>query len=145
MLATGPRWGAEVAVDKARVVIAYSRANDLFTRHSSNGGVSFGPAVKRLDGDPSCCWIAYPNSLDIVGARVLLEGSRGYGDLQPAIQEWRLLSSDGGATFSKQKVGGKGERVGAWAGPRSAPRIVEAWDDWTRWQGDNHVRFHRQT
>ena len=145
IVATGPRWGTEVAIDKARVVIAYTRANDLFTRNSSNGGASFGAAVKRLDGDPSCCWIAYPNSLDIVGARVLLEGTRGYGDLDPATQEWRLLSSNGGATFSKQKVGGKGERAGAWAGPRSAPQIVEAWDDWTRWQGDNHIRFHRQS
>lgn len=144
-LATDPGWTTAVAIAGSRVVLAYSRNNDLFTRRSTDGGASFGSAVKRLDGEPTCCFIAYPESVDIVGKRVLLLAGKAYGDLDPFVEEWRFRSTDGGASFTKKKVGEQGARMGAWSGSASAPRAVEAWDDWTVFSGDNHVRFHRES
>ncbi len=143
-LASNLGYDINVAIAGSRVVIAYTRANDLFTRRSVDGGATFSTAVKRLNGDSSCCWMAYVQSLDIVGKRVLLEGGRAYGDFDPGVEEWRLTSADGGATFLKTKVGSKGIRSGVWAGAGAWPGIVEAWDDWSDGPGDNHIRFHRQ-
>jgi hypothetical protein len=83
--------------------------------------------------------------VDIVGSKVLLLAGKAYGDLDPFVEEWRFRSSDGGATFTRKKVGEKGTRMGAWSGSASSPRAVEAWDDWTAITGDNHIRFHRES
>lgn len=144
-LASDPGWTTAVAVAGSRVVLAYSRNNDLFTRRSTDGGASFSSPVKRLDGEPTCCFVAYPESVDIVGSRVLLLAGKAYGDLDAFVEEWRFRSTDGGASFTKKKVGEQGARMGAWSGSARAPRAVEAWDDWTDHEGDNHLRFHRES
>jgi hypothetical protein len=144
-VASNPGWTTAVAIAGSRVVLAYSRNNDLFTRRSTNGGASFSSAVKRLDGEPTCCFIAYPESVDIVGSKVLLLAGKAYGDLDPFVEEWRFRSTDGGASFTRKKVGERGTRMGAWSGSANAPRAVEAWDDWTDHEGDNHIRFHRES
>ncbi len=140
-----PDYSVKVAIAGQRVVVAYTRDNDLYTRRSTNGGSSFSGRVKRIDGDATCCFVGYPNSLDIVGARVLLLAGKAYGDVDVYTEQWRFRSADGGATFSRRKVGTKGERMGAYRGSAAAPRIVEAWDDWTDWEGPNRIRFHRES
>lgn len=135
-----------IAVNDQQIVVAYMHANDVVTRRNRfPGSIIWSVAWARLDGDPICCRVAAPFSVALSGSRVLLEAQRTIHDADPIVEEWRLTSGDEGGTFSKIQVGSLGQRAGAFAGTAAAPRMVEAWDDWSAWVGDNHLRFHRQS
>lgn len=146
VMASGVGPETAIGVNDQQIVVAYMRANDVITRRNrSPGSTIWSVPWTRLDGDPICCRIAAPFSLSLTGARVLLEAQRTIHDADPIVEEWRLTSDNEGGTFSKVQVGSLGQRAGAFAGTAAAPRMVEAWDDWSAWAGQNHIRFHRRS
>jgi hypothetical protein len=136
----------EIANSGERIVVAAMRGRDLVVRRSTDDGMTFRPQQTLLLGEDPCCFVAVPNSIDMRGERVLLEGARVYADFGGGVSKQRqFVSEDGGAHWSVVKLGDDGSRVGAWStfggGP---PRIVEAWDDsWA--PAPHHIRFRRQT
>lgn len=124
-IASGVSEASVVAMESARVIVAYRRGTDVYTRLSVNGGSSFATAVRVVDGDAGIGQSAVPESIAIAGSRVLLHVTQ---STTSGYRQWRLESTNGGASYSDDMVGSSGVRRGAFAGTASAPRAAELWD-----------------
>ncbi len=131
-----------VAIDDARVVVAYTQDDDLYTRTSADAGASFSSATLRLDGETASSVLAAAETLSMKGPRVLLNATRlTTGDLV-ASEEWRLRSANAGVSFGSVLAGTGGTRLGVMTGGTRVPRAVEIWDAWTTPGVTGRLRFH---
>lgn len=139
----GPaQYVSAVAIDGARVVVAYTRDDDLYTRTSADAGVSFSSETLRLEGETATSVLAAAETLSMKGSRVLLNATRlTTGDVV-ASEEWRLRSANAGVSFGRILAGTGGTRLGIMTGGTRVPRAVEIWDGWTSPGVLDRLRFH---
>jgi hypothetical protein len=144
LVASGTDGPAVLGISGARVVVAAMVDQDVVVRRSGDGGERFRASQTVLRAETPCCLVAVPNSIDVRAGRVLLEAARVYADAGGGVSlPRRLVSTDGGAHWTKVKLGGDGTRVGAWSGASGTPRLMEAWDN-VAGSEPQQIRFRRQ-
>jgi hypothetical protein len=127
-----------IAVDGSRLGVFYVRQTDVFVRLSSNGGATFGPERRILDGDET----GQPGQPRFWNVDAAIAGSRVVAVSKGLVRGgadvfWRATSNNAGTGWSTVSEAG-GSQV-AFVGTTSAPRICEAWSD-----ASHVVRYRRQ-
>jgi hypothetical protein len=133
-----------LAAHEQRVLIAYVLNGDTYARISTDGGSSFGPRRKLLDGVFGGDLFTNPLSADVRGTRAVVHASElgGFKDLDATA--YRFRSSDDGATWTGVRRYSDGDRLGAFTVEGGQPKLVEAWDQWASTADPQRIRFHRK-
>lgn len=127
------------------VVVAYSTFADTYVRISTDGGGSFGPRHKLLDGLWNSEFGTEPRSVDLRNARIELYGATIAAAFPGVnVEQFRFRSTDLGESWDEIPQGDQGFRMGALSVVSGDPKLVEAWDEPYADVVQQRLRFHRQ-
>lgn len=135
----GSSGGVAIGAWGSKVVIAYGKNGGTFARVSTDGGRTFGPREKLLNGIPGDVSTA-PLSADIRGSRAVVHaGSYIY---PPETVAWRFETTNDGASWKRVVGHSNGDRIGAFTVVGGETRLVETWDHSD--DDPQRIRFHRE-
>ncbi len=132
-------WGSNVA-------LVYASFADTFVRVSTDGGQSFGPRERLLDGLYATEFGTGGTSLDLRGSKILVHGIvvNGGNPFDVQVDQFRFRSSNLGSTWSGTQLGEQGRRMGVHTVVVGDVREVEAWDETFTDAMNQRIRFRRQ-
>jgi hypothetical protein len=134
--------GPEIGSDGQRVVLAYTNRADLVVRRSTDGGASFSSQHRLIDESYPGEGGAFAASVDVHGAKVLVEGSDQYASTTFHSEGYGFLSIDGGGSWGQISTMDGGQQVGALYVSAGDTRVAEAWDEFVAEPATQHLRFH---
>ena len=139
-----PTGGIVLAAAGRRVLLAYGLEGHVYARVSTDGGASFGPRRRLLEGCFGCDYDTTTLAADIAGSRMVVHaaGLGGFKDL--VIEAYRFVSTSDGASWDRKRRGSEGYRMGAFSVIGGERRLVEAWDEDASTRARKRIRFHRE-
>jgi hypothetical protein len=118
-------WYPQIASDGERVVLAYQRRGQTHMRISDNRGRTFGSRIIVSKFCLDCPeGSSSAESVDVRDGRIMVHVVQG-GGIPPALDQYRFLTDNDGATWSKTATGEGGNAFGVLLNGA----LAETWDN----------------
>jgi hypothetical protein len=131
-----------VLAGSSRLVVFFHRLGDVWMRMSGNGGLSFGPPQKLLDGDPAMFNVYFADSAAITGLKIVLTATAGGDSFGSGL---RLTTNNGGGSWTTENSNPNfaDSRQVAFTSVGGTPKLAEVWLA-DLFANNNRIVFHRQ-